>query len=123
MAANGKESIDFDRENEMIRAGLNVIDEYESLGVMFPSKRPRANGIVECFAAGRDESRPSAGVNAKTGRYFVMGGSGESHSLWDFAAACSISAGMDSYLWPAWPRSISVILLQDCPSQSTCWWP
>lgn len=86
MAANGKESIDFDRENEMILARLNIIDEYESLGVVFPSKRPRANGIVECFAAGRDESRPSAGVNAKTGRYFDMGGSGESHSLWDFAA-------------------------------------
>lgn len=87
MAANGKESIDFDRENERILAGLDIVAEYEALGVSFPSKRVRQNGIIECFAAGRDETRPSAGVNVTTGRYFDMGGSGESHSLWDFAAA------------------------------------
>lgn len=87
MAANGRESIDFDRENERILAGLDIVAEYEALGVIFTTRRVRENGIVECYAAGREESRPSAGVNAKTGRYFDMGGSGESRSLWDFAAA------------------------------------
>lgn len=77
-------SIDFDSENDRILASLDVIGEYKSLGVRFSSGRVKGNGVCECFAAGRDERNPSAGVNAKTGRYFDLA-TGEGYSLWDFA--------------------------------------
>lgn len=79
-----KEAIDFESENDSILSALDVIEEYKSLGVRFPNSRVKSNGVCECFAAGRDERNPSAGVNASTGRYFDLA-TGEGYSLWDFA--------------------------------------
>ena len=76
--------IDFERENEEILSRLDIVAEYEALGVSFRSKHINANGFVECFAIDRDERNPSAAINATTGRYVDLG-SGANESLWDFA--------------------------------------
>jgi hypothetical protein len=80
-----REAIDFDRENETIISRLDIVAEYEAMGVVFPHReRVKANGFVDCFAYNRDERNPSAAVNVKTGRYVDMG-SGINESIWDFA--------------------------------------
>ncbi len=76
---------DHERENDEILARLDVQAEYEALGIRFAG-RARSSGMIECYARGRDEKRPSACVNLKTGRYVDKGGSQENLSLWDFAA-------------------------------------
>lgn len=84
--ADKEAAIDFEHENEEILSRLDILSEYKSLGVVFPRERVKSNNVVECYAAGREESSPSAGVNVVTGRYFDKGGANESLSLWDFAA-------------------------------------
>jgi hypothetical protein len=69
-----------------ILSRLDVLEEYRAMGVVFASERPRSSGMIECYARGRDEKKPSAAVNTKTGRYIDKGGGGESLSLFDFAA-------------------------------------
>lgn len=80
-----KRQADHERENDEILSRLDVQAEYEALGVRFAG-RARSSGMIECYAAGRDERRPSACVNLQTGRYIDKGGAQENLSLWDFAA-------------------------------------
>lgn len=83
--APAQSNIDFDAANTAIIAGLNIASEYRAMGVIFTTDSPRSSGVMECYAVGRDEARPSAMVNISTGRY-VDKGSDENLSLWDFAA-------------------------------------
>lgn len=71
-------------EQEILRS-LDIKAEYRAMGVNFASERERSSGMIECFARGRDERKPSAAVNVNTGRY-IDSASGENLSLWDFAA-------------------------------------
>lgn len=77
---------DYDGENARILAGLDVMAEYQALGVVFAADAPRSSGKIECHAVGRDDARPSAYVDTVSGFYGDSGGSHESLSLWDFAA-------------------------------------
>jgi len=73
-------------ETEII-ARLDVAAEYEALGVRLAG-RPRASGMVSCYAYGRDDRSPSAWINVQSGYYGDSGGEtdGEgSISLWQFA--------------------------------------
>jgi hypothetical protein len=72
--------------SEEILSRLDILAEYRELGIVFASERPRSSGMIECYARGRDERKPSAAVNTNTGRYIDKGGNGESLSLFDFAA-------------------------------------
>lgn len=83
---------DHERENDEILARLDLQAEYEALGIRFAG-RARSSGMIECYARGRDEKRPSACVNLKTGRYIDKGGSQENLSLWDFAAQYGLFGG------------------------------
>lgn len=74
-------------QNAEILAALNVLDEYRALGVEIIGE-PRASGMVACRAFGREDRRPSAWVNAKTGFYGDAGGkdaAAYTMSLFDFA--------------------------------------
>jgi hypothetical protein len=77
--------VDFALANEEIISRLDILAEYRALGVEFVSVAPRSSGMIECYARGRQENKPSAAVNVTTGRY-IDSGSGESLSLFDFAA-------------------------------------
>jgi hypothetical protein len=70
-----------------ILAGLSIADEYRALGVEIVGE-PRSSGMVSCRAFGRDDRKPSAWLNIKTGYYGDSGGEREAAytcSLWDFA--------------------------------------
>lgn len=84
MARKNKQA-DFAQQEEEILARLDILAEYRSMGVIFASEQPRSSGIIECYARGRDESKPSAFVNTETGRYGDSA-SNENLSLWEFAA-------------------------------------
>lgn len=74
--------------NAEILSALDVRAEYEALGVR-TSGALRDNGMLSCFAFGREDSRPSAWINVKTGYYGDSGGHNSpsyTMSLWDFAA-------------------------------------
>ena len=76
--------------NAEILAQLDIVAEYRSLGVRFPGNAvPRSSGMVSAFAVGRDDTHPSAWVNATTGYYGDSGADSGAYtlSLWDFAAA------------------------------------
>jgi hypothetical protein len=73
----------FEDINNEILSRLDIIVEYEALGVKFDG-RVRDNGYAACYARGREESTASAWVSVQTGRYGDKG-NGESLSLWDFA--------------------------------------
>jgi hypothetical protein len=69
---------------EILRA-LNLREEFAELGIQFSKDRPNPNGWLECYAADRDERKPSAAVNLRTGYYIDSAGSPGGISLWDFA--------------------------------------
>lgn len=75
--------------NADILGRLDVAHEFEQLGVkLAPGARPRASGMLSCFAFGREDSHPSAWVNVRTGHYGDSGGkdaAAYTSSLWDFA--------------------------------------
>jgi hypothetical protein len=77
--------IDRAQAAEEIISRLDILAEYRQLGVEFVASTPRASGMIECFARGREEKKASAAVSVKTGRY-IDKGSGESLSFFDFAA-------------------------------------
>jgi hypothetical protein len=56
-----------------ILSRLDVAGEFAALGVKI-SGQPRASGMVSCYAWGRDDRRPSAFLNVKTGVYGDSGG-------------------------------------------------
>lgn len=73
--------------NSEILAGLDIAAEYAAFGVR-SSGNPRASGMVSCYAYGREDRRPSAWINLKTGYYGDSGGKDTETftcSLWDFA--------------------------------------
>ncbi len=75
--------------NAEIISKLDIAAEYAALGVQL-SGQPRESGMVSCYALGRDDKRPSAWVNVKTGYYGDSGGKNTescTYSLWDFAAS------------------------------------
>lgn len=69
---------------------IDIASEYERMGVRFASQKVTSRGWRECYAAGRDESSPSAAVNLGhgklRGRYKDQGGSGLSCSFFEFAS-------------------------------------
>jgi hypothetical protein len=75
-----------------IIAGLDVLAEFRALGVEIVGE-PRASGFVSCKAYGRDDRRPSAWINTKSGYYAdSAAGSGDAAktiSLFDFAVKVS----------------------------------
>jgi hypothetical protein len=80
----GAAPVDWQALKQEILGKLDVRAEYEALGVRFTHQAPNAKGILECHAVGREDERPSAMVNVRTGVYHDSG-SGESLNLWDFA--------------------------------------
>jgi hypothetical protein len=75
-----------DHINAEIIARLDIAEEYRELGIHFVGQ-PRSSGSYECIPPGEDrnQSKPSAFVNIKSGRYIDSGKSGDNLSLWDFA--------------------------------------
>jgi len=74
--------------NAEIMSRLDVAGEYAALGVQV-SGSPRSSGMVSCYAFGREDRKPSAWINIKTGYYGDSGGknvAAYSCSLFDFAA-------------------------------------
>jgi len=76
-----------------ILSRLNLVAEFQSMGVEFTRPTPNANGWLECRSRGRqDERNPSAACNVSgdgsvLGRYKdsgAGGGAGDSCSFWDF---------------------------------------
>lgn len=73
--------------NIEILSRLDIAGEYAALGVQV-SGQPRASGMVACYAHGREDRKPSAWINIKTGYYGDSGGKDAeacTFSLWDFA--------------------------------------
>jgi P4 family phage/plasmid primase-like protien len=75
-----------DEANVAIIEALDVVAEYQSLGVTVTGAESRGDGWLECRAVEREDINPSAAINVRTGRYKDLGGLGLSLSLWDFAA-------------------------------------
>lgn len=69
-----------------ILARIDVIRAYSEAGVRF-TQSPRASGFAECFAFGREDTRPSAVVKVTDGFYKDSAGDGRTISFWDFMAA------------------------------------
>ena len=78
----------YDAVNAEIIAALDIQAEYQAMGVKMARNEPRASGKIQCYAVGREDNRPSAYVDTTTGRYNDSA-TGESLSLWDFAATHS----------------------------------
>ena len=76
--------------NAEILSRLDIAEEYTRLGVRLKG-RPRASGMISCYAFGRDDRSPSAYISVKTGTYGDSGGreaAAYTMSLWDFAVKC-----------------------------------
>ena len=74
-----------------ILAKLDLVAEYEALGVVFSAGSAKSNGVRECHAVDRPADNPdvvpSAFVNLKSGIYHDSGNGGVSLNFWDFALA------------------------------------
>lgn len=73
--------------NAEILSRLDVLAVYRELGVETCGE-PRASGMVSCRAVGRDDRKPSAWINVKSGYYGDSGGqdaAAGTMSLFDFA--------------------------------------
>lgn len=82
---------------ERIKAGVNWEMFYRSeLGLVPDREKPRENGILPCFALGRDDSKASAWLNTKTGGY---GDKGTNES---FGAAWYVMAEKFPNRWSDW---------------------
>lgn len=78
--------MDFQELKAAIIAALDLIAEYQQLGVKFTAKlEPNSKGWVPCHAIGREDKQPSAAINVNTGSYKDQGGDGLCRSLFDFA--------------------------------------
>ena len=77
--------------NENILKSLDLILEYQSLGVHFTKTSPSASGTCPCYGILRGPENPdknaSAYVNLNNGRYTDKP-NGDSLSFWDFCVAC-----------------------------------
>src|SRR4051794_11207941 len=73
-----------------IIAGLDIIAEYERMGVTFSRDEPRSSGMIPCYSRMRGttgteaDRNPAAVANALNGRYQDLS-TLESFSLWNFA--------------------------------------
>jgi hypothetical protein len=76
--------IDWPALRAAILARLDLRAEYTAFGARFVAEKPNSKGVIACHAIGREDSRPSAFVNVRTGLYHDSG-SGESLSFWDAA--------------------------------------
>lgn len=77
--------MDYAQATDDILSRLDILSEYQALGVRFAAAQPRSSGMIECYAAARpDERKPSGAVQTKTGRY-IDSASGENLSFFDFA--------------------------------------
>jgi len=81
----------WDELHRRILGGLDIAGVYRSMGVDITGDRPNAQGWLACRAKGRKDEHASAAINVAgdglaLGRYRDKGGSGDSLSLWDFAA-------------------------------------
>src|SRR3569832_2752449 len=82
-----------------IIAALDVIDEYERMGVVLANDAPRQSGKISCYSRerGPDQDRsPSAFVVTNNGRYFDSS-AGTGFSLWDFAVKYSTSPSFSDW--------------------------
>lgn len=82
--------VDWNGINEQILSRLDIEAVYKGMGVEITGSKPGTNGWLSCRAQGRDDQKASAAINVGSGstrgRYRDLGGSGDSLSLWDFAA-------------------------------------
>ena len=60
--------IDLSAITREILDSIDIASEYERMGVRFASQKVTSRGWRECYAAGRDESSPSAAVNLGHGK-------------------------------------------------------
>lgn len=77
-----------------ILAATDILNEYRAWGLILSASSdstPNEDGWISCYALGRDESNPSAGVNVIDGRYKDFGGNGDSLSFFYAAAQFSSS--------------------------------
>lgn len=87
-----EEPVEWPAVKKAIIDKLNVVDEYESMGVRFSSPFTRSNGIRPCYAIDRPpgsenpDDEASAFVNVLTGYYFDKGGNQKGCGFFDFAA-------------------------------------
>lgn len=58
-----------DQIKQEIIEKLDIAAEYEAMGLRLAGNGPRESGAFEAYAAGRDDSRPSAWINVNTGHY------------------------------------------------------
>ncbi len=65
---------------------LDIEAECRKLGVRFTSEKPGSGGFMCCYAVDRDENRPSAGVNVKTGSYTDHGNRENDRGFFDLVA-------------------------------------
>ena len=79
------EPFDWKSNRRAIIERLDVVAEYQLLGVEFTKPAAGPNNWIECRAFGRDDRTPSAGVNVVTGYYNSFGDNAECLSLFDFA--------------------------------------
>jgi hypothetical protein len=93
-ANDGKPSadaVDWKAKKAEILAGLDLLAEYEALGVVFEPGQPRPSNWLACRAVGRPPDNPdevpSAAVNLATGVYKDSGNGGVVSSFWEFALA------------------------------------
>jgi hypothetical protein len=86
---HGRESIDWQKANDEILAGLNLAQEFSALGIELTANNLAPDdGWVECWAWSRPHGdSPSAAVNVRTGWYRDLGGTGQKLSFWDLLVA------------------------------------
>lgn len=76
---------DWKRFDAALIAKIDIKEFYERLGASFTKERPTSSGWLECRAIGREDAKPSAAVNIKTGRYRDLA-AGDSLSIFDAAS-------------------------------------
>lgn len=77
-------SNDWNAVNAEILARTDLMEAYQAMGVVPSRGQPNERGWVDCHAAGREDSNPSARFNVQTGRYKDYKG-GEAIGFFEFA--------------------------------------
>jgi hypothetical protein len=77
--------VDWAGRKAEILARLDLVAEYEALGVRFVRRVADASGRLACHSVERPDESPSAVVFLKSGRYHDSGSPSPSLGFWDFA--------------------------------------
>src|ERR1043165_395314 len=77
--------INWDTLKREILDRLNVMEEYEALGIQFADGVISIKGWRNCHAIDRVDAKESAAVNVRSWVYHDRGGEGKSLNFFDFA--------------------------------------